>query len=83
MPLNMTGVLVVIASPGDTDEERAAVRDQMNRGTSTTGGGRGLRCCHGCTSEAPFLHSERGLRASSTRKPLIAQTLWSPFSTVD
>ena len=30
MPLNMAGVLVVIASPGDTDEERAAVRDQMN-----------------------------------------------------
>ncbi|WP_243621724.1 DUF4062 domain-containing protein [Rhodococcus sp. ARC_M6] len=26
----MTGVLVVIASPGDTSEERAAVRDQIN-----------------------------------------------------
>jgi hypothetical protein len=30
MPLNMTGVLVVIASPGDAGEERAAVRDQIN-----------------------------------------------------
>ncbi|KAF0960264.1 hypothetical protein [Rhodococcus sp. T7] len=26
----MTGVVVVIASPGDTSEERAAVRDQIN-----------------------------------------------------
>lgn len=30
MPLQMTGLLVVIASPGDTSEERAAVRDQIN-----------------------------------------------------
>ncbi|NKW46029.1 hypothetical protein GS979_06305 [Rhodococcus hoagii] len=30
MTQQMTGVLVVIASPGDTSEERAAVRDQIN-----------------------------------------------------
>ena len=41
MPLNMTGILVVIRFPGDTAYERAAVCDQMNDWNINNGRRRG------------------------------------------